>query len=396
MIARPNLLNKLLSYRDKSIIKVITGVRRSGKSTLLELFQQYLLDHQVPRSNIISINFDDYDFSKFRNPAKLYRHLQNLLKPGMNYILLDEIQMVTNFQEVVGSLFLKKNVDLYITGSNASLLSGELASLLSGRYIEINVLPLSFKEYMESKTQTGSLSKNYAQFLQIGGFPFTLQLDDQIQVDEYLKGLYSTIVLKDVMGHSVIHDTMMLESIIHFTFDSIGSILSTKKISDTMTSFGRKVNVRTVESYLSALMNAYVVYQAKRYDVRGKQYLKSLEKYYVVDLGLRNAILGRRNLDAGHMLENIVYLELIRRGYTVHIGKIDAYEIDFVATTPNQVHYYQVAASVRNSETLQRELRPLQRVPDSYPKFLLTLDEDMPESYEGIQKINALEFFMNE
>ena len=396
MIERKEYLDQLIGYREKQIIKVITGIRRCGKSTLLEIYQHYLSSQGVLPEQILSINFEDFDYAELKDPKALYDYIKNhLIEDRMNYIFLDEIQNVADFPRVVDSLFLRKNVDLYITGSNAYMLSSEIATLLSGRYIKIEMLPLSFHEYVLSTGDTKELSRKYTEYLGNSSFPYTTELHgNQKQIHEYLNGIYSTVVLKDVSGRNKIPDTMMLESVIRFVFDNIGNKLSTKKISDTMTSDGRKIDVKTIEKYLTALMDSYIIYQAKRYDIKGKQYLKTLEKYYVVDIGIRNMLLGNRGFDVGHILENVIYLELFRRGYQVYIGKMNDYEVDFVAMNQKGLNYFQVAATVREEETLNRELRPLKKIMDQYPKYILTLDEDPEADYGGIHRINALDWLM--
>lgn len=396
MIQRQEYIDKLIGYKDKKIIKAITGVRRCGKSTLLKLFQEYLLKYGVDSKQIIFINFEDFEFDELREAKVLYQYIKERLDAKrMTYIFLDEIQNVKEFQRVVDSLFIKDNVDLYITGSNAHLLSGELATLLSGRYVQIEMLPLSFSEFVEGKNASGSsMEELYREYTEATSFPYALQLE-QPQIKEYLASIYDTIILKDIITRKRIEDVLMLESVVHFLVDNIGNLLSTKKISDTMTSNGRKINVRTVESYLTSLTEACVLYQAKRYDIKGKQYLKTLEKYYVVDIGLRNAMLGTSGRDVGHVLENIVYLELIRRGYQVFVGKMDDIEVDFVARDETGIKYIQVAASVRDEKTLERELRPLQKIQDNYPKCIMTLDMDPTADYEGIRRVNALEYLLH-
>ncbi|MCM1244418.1 MAG: ATP-binding protein [Roseburia sp.] len=394
MIERSEYLKKLIGYKDKQIIKVVTGVRRCGKSTLLKLFQDYLREEGISDEQIIAINFEDYEFEELKEPKALYQYIkERLVSGGKTYIFLDEIQNVKEFQKVVDSLFIKDGLDLYITGSNAHLLSGELATLLSGRYVKIEMLPLSFSEFF-SAAEAGSLEECYRKYIEGSSFPYVLNLEQE-QIKEYIASIYDTIVVKDIISRKRIDDVMMLESVIRFLVDNIGNPLSTKKISDTMTSGGRKINVRTVESYITSFTEAYIMYQAKRYDIKGKQYLKTLEKYYVVDIGLRNNMLGNAGRDTGHILENVVYLELIRRGYEVYIGKIDDVEVDFVAKNENGIKYIQVAATVRDENTLERELRPLQKISDNYPKCILTLDMDPPADYEGIRRINALEYLLH-
>ena len=395
-IERSEYLNKLISWKDKQLIKVVTGVRRCGKSTIMEIFQDYLRTHGVAENQIVSVNLEDFDFYVLRDPKKLHDYIKERLIPDkMTYVFLDEVQHCNEFPRVVDSLYIKKNVDLYITGSNAHMLSSEIATLISGRYVEISMLPLSFREYVESTGGTKELQSQYRRYLETSSFPYALELANQPkELRAYLEGIYNTIVVKDISLRNRIPDAMMLESITSFVFDSIGSPLSTKKIADTMTSAGRKIDVKTVEKYLKALMDSFVIYQAKRYNIKGKQYLKTLEKYYVVDIGMRTMLLGSRAMDVGHVLENVIYLELLRRGYEVYVGKVDDLEVDFVAMDQKRTIYYQVAASVRDENTLRRELTPLQKIPDHYQKVILTLDEDPEADYDGIRRINALDWLV--
>lgn len=396
LINRKEYMEKLLAFQDKNLIKVVTGIRRCGKSTLLHMFQNYLREQKISENQIISINFEDIDYEELTDYKKLYHYLkQKLPKNKMCYIFLDEIQNVKDFPKVVDSLYIKKNVDIYITGSNAYMLSGEIATLLSGRYVMIEMLPLSFKEYVESTGNHQELSIKYREYLENSSFPYALELkENPSALSEYLEGIYNTILVKDIINRKNISDTMMLKSILRFVFDNIGNTLSSKKIADTMTSDGRKIDTKTVEKYVEALMESYILYQAKRYNIKGKQYLKTLEKYYVVDIGLRYMLLGKSNMDMGHILENIIYLELLRRGYDVYVGKIDEYEVDFVAKNQNGIEYYQVALSVHDKSTLDRELRALKSIKDNYPKTILTLDEDMEYNYNGIKIINSREWLL--
>lgn len=395
-INRAEYLDKLIALRDKQIIKIITGVRRCGKSTLMELFQDKLREDGISDDRIISINLEDFDNRALRNEEELHEYInQRLVKGKMTYVFIDEVQRCERFPDVIDSLFIKPDVDIYLTGSNAALLSGEIATLLSGRYIEIAMLPLSFKEYVFSTGDENDLSRKYREYVESSSFPYVLNLKgQQREIREYLEGLYSTIVVKDISLRKKLTDTMMLESVIRFIFDNIGNQLSTKKIADTMTSEGRKIDVKTVEKYIDSLMESFILYRASRYNIKGKQYLKTLEKYYVVDIGMRYMLLGTRGTDVGHILENIVYLELLRRGYEVYVGKLDELEVDFVAIDKTRTVYYQVAATVRDENTLKRELLPLEKINDHYQKFILTLDDDPEADYNGIRKVNVLEWLM--
>lgn len=396
LIQREEYLNKLIALKDKKIIKVVTGVRRCGKSKLLEMYRKWLLEQGVEEERIVSINFEDLDFEDLTDYKKLHTYLkEHLVKDNMTYIFLDEIQNVEQFPKVVDSLYIKDNVDIYITGSNAHMLSSEIATLLSGRYIQIEMLPLSFKEYMISTGSMNDRGIKYVDYLQNSSFPYTLELEGQSdEIRSYLEGLYNTIVVKDIINHSKISEPMMLKSILKFIFDNIGNPLSSKKIADTMTSSGRRIDTRTVEKYLNALTESYIIYQAKRYNIKGKQYLKTLEKYYVVDIGLRLMLLGSKQIDAARILENIVYLELLRRGYDVYVGKVDEFEVDFVAQNGKGTTYFQVALSVRDEKTLERELRSLRAIKDHYPKILLTMDDDPEVHYDGIRRINARDWLL--
>ena len=398
LIQREQYLAKLRALRDKAIIKVITGVRRCGKSTLMQLFQKELLQSGVSEKQIISINFEDYDFVELRNAKALYQHVVARLVEGVpNYVFLDEIQHVDNYADVVDALFVKENVDLYITGSNAYLLSSEIATLLSGRYVELQLLPLSFKEYVNATGNANDLERKYADYITFSSFPYAMAFDREVQMtNDYLRGIYSTIVLKDVMHRHSISDAMMLENVMAFMADNIGNTLSVKKIADTLTSSGRKVDVKTIEKYLSALCQSFILYPAKRYNIKGRQLLKTMEKYYLVDVALRNTLLGSANADFGRILENVVYLELLRRYPNVYIGKTDAFEIDFVAVNMKEVAYYQVAATVRDEATLERELHPLKMVKDNYPKTILSLDVAPVAYHNGIKIQNVLDWLLEQ
>lgn len=399
MIKRDVYLEKLLDFQDKQLIKVITGIRRCGKSTLLEMFREHLHESGVESGRTIAVNFEDMDYRHLREAEALHDYIVSRLSPdGMNYVFLDEVQNVDDFPRVVNSLFIRKNVDLYITGSNARMLSGEIATLLAGRYVEIPMLPFSFKEYLAFLGEHTDPGRKYADYLRYGSFPYAVELSrlekKNERVRDYLGGIYNTVVLKDVVERKKITDPMMLESVIRFMFDGIGNLLSTKKIADAMTSSGRKISTHTVEQYISALEDSFILYRAKRYDIKGKQYLKTNDKYYVADIGLRYYLLGSRGADVGRMLENVVYLELLRRDYDVYVGKLNGFEVDFIAMKEDRLAYYQVAATVRAEDTLARELRPLDSIADHYPKYLLSLDDDPPADYRGIRRINALDFLL--
>lgn len=363
----------------------------------MEIYRDWLCSEGVQKEQIIYLNFEDYDYYELREPKNLYNYVKPLIQTDkMTYIFFDEIQHVKDFPDIVNCLNLKPTVDLYITGSNAYMLSSEIATLLSGRYVEIAMLPLSFREYVEGIGGTANLPQAYTDYISKSSFPYTLELDTPAEISDYLDGVYNTIVVKDIMSRKKLPDVMMLESVIRFTADNIGNILSTKRIADIMTADGRKIDQKTVERYLSALCETFFVYEAKRYNIKGKQLLKTLGKYYLVDIGLRRMLLGSRSFDAGRILENIVYLELLHRQKKVYIGKMDSLEVDFVAIDENGITYYQVAATVRDEATLKRELTSLQQINDQYPKYILTLDEDPTADYNGIQRINALKWLVGE
>ena len=394
-IERREYMERLYAWRDKQIIKVITGVRRCGKSFLLEMYQESLRAQGVRAERIVSVNLEDLDNKSLRNPDALHAYIKKKLKPGkMTYVFVDEVQLCEDFPAVIDSIYIRPNVDIYITGSNANLLSHEIATMLSGRYVEIRMLPLSFREFVEMRGEN-DYSRLYAQYVGGSSFPYAgTLLDSPRDLGDYLEGIYNTILLKDVVQRRKIPDPMMLDSVAKFVFDSIGSELSTRRIADTLSSDGRKSDSRTIERYLDALLESFLIYRAGRYDVKGKQLLKTREKYYVVDPGLRRHLLSGRSQDVGHVLENVVFLELLRRGCKVHIGKVGSLEVDFVAETSNGMEYYQVAATVRDTTTLERELAPLRKIRDHYPKFLLTLDEDPSDNTDGIRKLNVLDWLL--
>lgn len=400
MIERPEYLELLKRFKDKDLIKVVTGIRRCGKSTLFDLYINYLKEEGIENNQIIKINLEDlnYDFQDYK---ELYDFVNSKINSEKQYyVFLDEVQNVPKFQKAVDSLHIKNNVDVYITGSNAYLLSGELATLLSGRYVEIKMLPLSFKDYLSVFQENNNISRyeHFLNYMRFGGMPGNVPIlkDNPNDLDTYLEGIFTTIVYKDIMAKNNISDKMLLESIIKFLYDSIGSPISTKKISDTLTSKGMSTSNHTVEKYLTAFLESFLIYKAERFDVKGKNLLARDYKYYAVDTGLRSYLLGKKaDSDMGHILENIVYLELLRRGYKVYVGKVDDLEVDFVAENREGLEYYQVALTVRDEKTLERELKSLQKTGDHYPKVLLTMDMDLETNYDGIKKINVVDWLLN-
>ena len=398
MIERTEYLELLKRFKDKDLIKVITGIRRCGKSTLFDLYIEYLKKNKIKSSQIININLENPEY-QFEDYMSLYNYVNKKIKDEEKYyVFLDEVQNVPEFQKAVDGLYIKKNVDLYITGSNAYLLSGELATLLSGRYIEIKMLPLSFKEYCSAfEEKSESKDRLFLEYMKNGGMPGNISIleTNPNDIDKYLDGIFSTVVYKDIMARNNIGDKMLLESVIKFVYDNIGNPISTKKISDTLTSKGISTSNHTVENYLTSFLESFLIYKAERFDVKGKNLLARDYKYYAVDTGLRSYLLGKKaNTDMGHILENVVYLELLRRGYKVYVGKVDEYEVDFVAENRDEIKYYQVALSVRDEKVLERELRSLERTGDYYPKYLLTLDVDLEADYNGIVKKNVVDWLL--
>ena len=399
LIPRPEYLAFLQRYRDRALIKVVSGVRRCGKSTLFILFRKFLMQQGVEPAQIISINFEDLAYESLCEYHVLYRYItERMLPDQMNYIFLDEIQHVPQFEKVVDSLFIKENTDVYITGSNAFFMSGELATLLTGRYVELAMLPLSFKEFCQGLKGNMTLPAKYEAYVRNSAFPYALQFQDEPQaVEEYLTGIYNTILVKDTLQRLGSSDTMIVETLMKYLAANIGSLISPNKIANSLTSAGRKIDNKTVERYLQALKDSLLVYQAERFDVRGKQLLKINAKYYLVDPAFRRLLINDTGRDTGHILENIIYLELRRRGGKVYVGQLPRGEIDFVVEKPGGREYYQVAESTMAPDVLERELKPLQQVRDQYPKYLLTLDEIAGEAdYNGIRKQNALKWLLAE
>ena len=407
MIERKNYLEKLIAWKDEKVIKVVTGIRRCGKSTLLDLYKEYLKKNGVEDGQIVAVNFEDLENEALQDYKALYAYLSDRLCSGkMTYIFLDEIQKVEGFEKVADSLYIKENVDVYMTGSNSWLLSGELATLLSGRYIEIKMLPFSFAEYYESRGG-GDADRLFADYMANGSFPYIATMDRaKEKTDMYLEGIYNTVIVKDIEERQnrkekdpnkrKVSDISLLKNISKFLASSIGSPVSVKRIADYITSSGRKVSQNTIDDYIDALVQAYVFYQVERYDVEGKQLLKQNGKFYIVDLGLRRYLLPKREYDLGYSLENVVYFELLRRGYEVNVGKMGQTEVDFVAKKDDVIGYYQVTASLTEQMTFEREIRPLKKINDNYPKKILTLDRFTLGNYEGIEVLNAVDWLLGE
>lgn len=404
MVERTEYIEKIKAWREEKVIKVVTGIRRCGKSTLLRQYRDYLVSTGVSHEQIIFINFEELEYESLQDYHKLYSYITERLVPDKyTYIFLDEIQKVDSFEKVVDSLYVKNMTDIYITGSNAYMLSGELATLLSGRYVEISMLPFSFAEYFQ--LHSGNSDEIFAEYMRNGGFPYIAQMDSaKEKADMYLEGIYNTIIVKDIEERQKrresdpnkrkISDLSLLKNIAKFLSSSVGSPISVKSISDYITSSGRKVSANTINDYVEALVEAFIFYPVERYDVVGKQTLKMNRKLYIVDLGIRNYLLPRRNYDLGFSLENIIYLELLRRGHKVNIGKVGTTEVDFVAEKDNRLHYYQVTASLTDENTFVREITPLKNLTDNYPKTILTLDRFTLGDYDGIESVNAIDWLL--
>ncbi|WP_281679423.1 ATP-binding protein [Synergistes jonesii] len=395
----------MIKWRDEKIIKVVTGIRRCGKSTLLSLFADYLKEGGVSDSQIVFVNFEDLETEELQDYKKLYQYLKERILPMQTtYIFLDEIQMVGNFEKVVDSLYLKENVDMYITGSNAYLLSGELSTLLSGRYVSINMLPFSFAEFYEIRKR-GNPEESFSEYIKIGSFPYVASLPDaEEKASAYLEGVYNTIIVKDIEDREKrrrpdpnsrkITDITLLQNIARFLAASVGNQISIKSVADYITSSGRRVSQNTVADYIRALVEPYVFYPVERFDISGKMLLKTNQKIYISDLGLRNYLVPKRGHDLGFVTENIVYLELKRRGFNVNIGKMGNSEVDFVAEKRGRYRYIQVAASMTEESTFNREIAPLRSIRDNYPKMILTLDKLTPGNYDGIEVRNVIDWLL--
>lgn len=402
MVQREAYLRKLISWKDEQVVKVVTGIRRCGKSTLLLQYQQYLLENGVTPEQIVSINFEELEYEHLLNYRALYQYIRERLCPDKtSYIFLDEIQKVEAFEKAVDSLYVKNHTDLYITGSNSYMLSGDLATLLTGRYVEISMLPLSFREYLEAVELPAE--RAFAEYMRTGGFPYISVMDrSDEKINSYLEGIYNTVIVRDIedrqgrketnSGKRKITDITLLKTIARFLASVIGSPVSIRSVTNYLISSGRKVSTNTVSDYMEALQEAFIFYPAERFDIAGKQLLKANRKWYMVDLGLRNHILPKKQYDLGFSVENIVFFELLRRGYQVTIGKFGNTEVDFVAQKNGVFTYFQVTADMTAEETFNREMRPLREIRDNYEKIVLTLDHLSAGNYEGIQVINLLDW----
>ena len=397
LIQREKYLEFLRRHKDQDVIKVVSGVRRCGKSTLFELFKQELLTSGVKANQIISINFEDLEFEPLQEYHALHEYIvERLIPETPMYVFLDEVQHVPQFEKVVGSLFIKPNVDIYITGSNAYFMSSDIATLLTGRYVQVEMLPLSFKEFHSAYSQQNLSDMDiYNLYIEHSSFPRLVHVEDDESIDEYLESILNTVILKDIVTRLKITDVPLLLDIIKYLLANIGSLINPTKIANTLTSYGRKTDNKTVEKYLQGLKDGLLIYEVNRFDVKGKALLQRNAKYYVVDSAFRKFLLSRTDSDRGHILENIVYLELIRRGYRVYVGHLQNGEIDFVAKMPHRLEYYQVSYSVMDDTTLRRELSPLEKLDDNYPKYLLTMDVlHKTDNHNGIEQKNVLDWLL--
>ncbi|MEF2767500.1 MAG: ATP-binding protein [Dorea phocaeensis] len=405
MVQRKEYINQLLSWKDDRVIKVVTGIRRCGKSTLLAQFQNILREKGIEDEQIISINFEELEYEDLLDYKKLYAFLKERINPNkQNYIFLDEIQRVESYEKVVDSLYVKEYIDIYIAGSNSYMLSGDLATLLTGRYVEIKMLPLSFKEFSEARGDASE--KAFSEYLAVGGLPYIASMDQNTEkLNTYLEGIYNTVIIKDIEERQSrkesdpskrrVSNIALLKSIAKFLASVVGSPISIRSVTDYLISNGRKVSPNTVDNYIEALCESFVFYEVERFDIAGKELLKTNKKYYMVDLGLRNYILPKRTYDLGFSIENIVYFELLRRGYQVNIGKLGDTEVDFVARKNDEIKYYQVTADMTAESTFTREMRSLKAINDNYEKIVLTLDRFTLGNYEGIKVINVLDWLLD-
>lgn len=405
MVQRKEYLEKLIGWKDDDVIKVVTGIRRCGKSTLLMQYQDYLKSIGIEENQIIAVNFEELEYEELCDYKKLYAYIKDrLIADKTTYIFLDEIQKVPSFEKVVDSLYVKPNIDIYITGSNAYMLSGDLATLLTGRYVEISMLPLSFSEYMQLSDKDKESA--FADYIKYGGLPFVATMDrTDDKVDTYLEGIYNTVIVKDIEDRQKrqesnsdkrkINDIPLLKTIAKYLSSVIGSPVSLRGITNYLVSSGRKISANTVSNYVNALIESFIFYPAERFDIVGKQLLKANKKYYMVDLGIRNHILPRKYYDLGFSVENIVFFELLRRGCKVTIGKYQENEVDFVAERRGELTYIQVTADMVSESTFDREMKPLYAIQDNYEKIVLTLDKLTVGNYDGIKVVNVIDWLLN-
>lgn len=405
MVQRKEYLEKLIEWKDDDVIKVVTGIRRCGKSTLLMQYQDYLKSIGIKENQIIAVNFEELEYEELCDYKKLYAYIKDrLVADKITYIFLDEIQKVPSFEKVVDSLYVKPNIDIYITGSNAYMLSGDLATLLTGRYVEISMLPLSFSEYMQLSDKDKESA--FADYIKYGGLPFVATMDrTDDKVDTYLEGIYNTVIVKDIEDRQKrqesnsdkrkINDIPLLKTIAKYLSSVIGSPVSLRGITNYLVSSGRKISANTVSNYVDALIESFIFYPAERFDIVGKQLLKANKKYYMVDLGIRNHILPRKYYDLGFSVENIVFFELLRRGCKVTIGKYQENEVDFVAEKRGELTYIQVTADMVSESTFDREMKPLYAIQDNYEKIVLTLDKLTVGNYDGIKVVNVIDWLLN-
>lgn len=397
-IKRPVYTQWLEKWKDHDLIKVVTGIRRCGKSTLLELFRKTLADSGIAESQMVVLNFEDPDTPEFATWRDIWNHVKpRLSKSGRTYVFLDEVQRIPQFEKLVDGLHARKNIDVYVTGSNAYMLSGELATYLSGRYVELKMQPLSFREYCDAVGAHGDYARRYLNYLRFSSFPYAVSFgEDTSLANAYLDGIYNTVLIKDVLQRRRLSDTGLVDRIARYLFDNIGNMTSLRNIAASLSTSGLKTNANTVEGYVKALCDAFLFWKAERYDIRGRDILASGCKYYVSDIGLRYRLLGNRAGDTGHVLENVVYLELLRRSQNVLVGQHGNRKIDFVTRDGNDVRYYQVAETVRDEKTREREFAPLMAIRDHHPKTLITLDMDLPADSDGIRQVNAYDFLLGD
>lgn len=404
LINRPEYLNQLIQNKDVDLVKIVTGIRRCGKSSLLDLFHQHLLNHGVADSNIIHMNLESLRYRDLKDYLVFYDYVsERIAKSGKTYLIFDELQVIEHWEKAIESFRLDFDVDIYITGSNAYLLSTEFSTLLSGRYVEIRMLPLSFKEFLDfyEFAPDISIEEKFQKYLQFGGMPILREYRfNEARSIQALEGIYSTVILRDILQRNTQSNQGLLHKLMLFLCSNIGSITSPSSIGNVLSNEGdiegkgKKIASQTVEKYISMLRSAFIFYSVERYDVKGKQLLKTLGKNYIIDLGFRNMLLGYRDADRDHIIENIVFLELIRRDYHVYIGKFKETEIDFVAEKPNDKLYIQVTESMLSPETRERELRPLQMIPDNYEKIVLSMDRNYITSYDGIKSLNLIDWLL--